>query len=473
MAAVADQTDAQSAATRYVWAAVAVVAVAAGLRFYHLDLDNLGLDETVSWFQSKDSFSELIARTSDDSTVPFYNFVLFPVIHLLGDSEWLLRMPAAVFGVGGVAALYWLGTLTLGRFAGLVAAALLTVSAFHIDYSQEGRFYTALVLAAVLYAATSFWLLQRATMIRAVTVALSGLALVHSHPYGVFNLISIALPFLIVEIWLGRGGMRTTVLWIGANVVIGLVFLPWTLVLWHRATMVSSGDYWFPAITADLVSQSLLTVIGSRGMAILLAVGGAAALFAPRGRGTWTLAVWTVGPVVIALAISVATAPMFHQRYIIASLPPLLLLAAFGLTRYVHAWTRIAVAVGLVAIGSVALSKTDPYTPIYPDHRGVAELLNAEFVDECAVVAPPWNTTPLGYYGWSGGPCMTPAREASDVPLIEADKVVGVFNAPLDDDSKTVMAAILGQGFVADGTTSLKAFDVVSFVRPGQDSGAE
>jgi len=76
---------------------------------------------------------------------------------LLGDGVWQLRLPAAIFGVAGIAAL-WPVTLRLyGARIALLATALLACSYHHVWFSQNARGYTGLMLWTVL----SGWYLLR------------------------------------------------------------------------------------------------------------------------------------------------------------------------------------------------------------------------------------------------------------------------------------------------------------------------
>ena len=125
-----------------------VVVIGALLRLHNLGTESLWADEAASSTQAKDSLADLIKRTARDNYPPLHNLALFAAIKLFGDSEWSLRLPSATFGVANIAALYWLGTMTVGRTAGLIGAVLLALSPFHLWYSQEARMYSLLALAA-------------------------------------------------------------------------------------------------------------------------------------------------------------------------------------------------------------------------------------------------------------------------------------------------------------------------------------
>ncbi|WP_423066857.1 glycosyltransferase family 39 protein [Devosia sp. CN2-171] len=79
---------------------------------------------------------ELIDRTARDNYPPLHNIFLFAVTHTFGDSEFWLRLPSVVFGTLTIPAVYWVGCKPHSRRAGLFAAAILSLAAFHVDYSQ-------------------------------------------------------------------------------------------------------------------------------------------------------------------------------------------------------------------------------------------------------------------------------------------------------------------------------------------------
>lgn len=158
-----------------------IVAMGAWLRFHNLSVDSLWHDEAYSWHQSKDSIFDVVRRTAEDTYPPLNNLFLYASIKLFGDQEWALRLPSAIFGTANILAIYWLGSITVGRVAALMAAALLTLSGFHVWYSQEARMYALLSLTATLFVASSFYFVRSPNIPRAIFVSLSGLALLYSH----------------------------------------------------------------------------------------------------------------------------------------------------------------------------------------------------------------------------------------------------------------------------------------------------
>jgi len=88
----------------------------------------------------------------------FLYYVLAHFALKLGDSEFTLRLPSVFAGVAGVAALYGFVRQVAGRTNAWLAAFILAISAYHVDKSQEARFYAIVILSNIL----TVWSLWRA-----------------------------------------------------------------------------------------------------------------------------------------------------------------------------------------------------------------------------------------------------------------------------------------------------------------------
>lgn len=73
-----------------------------------------------------------------------YSLEAKAAIALFGESAWALRLPAAIFGVAGVWALWLLARQFLSPWGARLSALLLAVSYHHVWFSQNARGYTEL-----------------------------------------------------------------------------------------------------------------------------------------------------------------------------------------------------------------------------------------------------------------------------------------------------------------------------------------
>lgn len=74
-----------------------------------------------------------------------YSVMAHASLNLFGEHPWSLRLPAVLFAIACIPALYMLGTVITSQLEALLAAGLLAVSYHHIWFSQDARAYTALV----------------------------------------------------------------------------------------------------------------------------------------------------------------------------------------------------------------------------------------------------------------------------------------------------------------------------------------
>jgi mannosyltransferase len=137
--------------SRTPWAALAALMVAATvLRVIGLDRD-LWLDEVYTLIQTvRRPLWEILTLFPGDNQHMFYSVLARISVVLFGEHPWTLRLPAVVFGIGAVPALYFLARELTTRREALLATALLTVSYHHVWFSQDARGYTGMLFWTLL-----------------------------------------------------------------------------------------------------------------------------------------------------------------------------------------------------------------------------------------------------------------------------------------------------------------------------------
>ncbi len=140
--------------TPWLWLAL-LTALAAVLRAIALN-QQLWYDEILTLLDSVRQPLGTIVTTYAQNQHALYSVLARISILLLGDQAWTLRLPAVLFGVLTVPALYFCARLLASRREALLACAMLTVSYHHVWFSQNARGYTGLVFFALL--ATYFFI---------------------------------------------------------------------------------------------------------------------------------------------------------------------------------------------------------------------------------------------------------------------------------------------------------------------------
>ena len=132
---------------------LALVILAFVARLYRLD-QGIWLDEIFAYVHYVSQSAGRIFTTFDDpNNHLFYTLSASLSIDLFGEGTWALRLPAAVFGVACVPALYYFARQVSSVRESLFSAALLAFAYHHVWFSQNARGYTALLFFSLLSSA--------------------------------------------------------------------------------------------------------------------------------------------------------------------------------------------------------------------------------------------------------------------------------------------------------------------------------
>jgi uncharacterized membrane protein len=133
------------------WAILALL-MAVGLLLRLINLGSgLWYDEIVTLVKYvRLTPSQLLTTCTEFNNHMLFSLLAQASIAIFGESDWALRLPAVLFGVACIPALWWLASLVVGPREALYAAILLTVSYHHVFYSQSARGYTGLLFFSLL-----------------------------------------------------------------------------------------------------------------------------------------------------------------------------------------------------------------------------------------------------------------------------------------------------------------------------------
>jgi uncharacterized membrane protein len=218
-----------------------IVPLALALRLYHLDYQNLWLDETLTWADSQLPTYWLLRRSAVNVHPPGSFLLLKFWTNLVGASPAMLRLPFVLSSLLIIALAFKLARLLLPTGVALLVAALLALSPHQIFFAQEARMYT-LATALTLGAVICYLRLRQQQLngwpYRVGFVALFVAAL-HTHYFTAFILAAVNLHFFTQYVMARRqsasrpGNMRA---WIGLNASVVLAGVPWLLfILLHPA----------------------------------------------------------------------------------------------------------------------------------------------------------------------------------------------------------------------------------------------
>ncbi len=371
-----------------------------------LSSSSLFTDEALSWHDAGHSLSTLIAgvRRYELNPLGYYLFLHGWIVVSHSTSEWWLRLPSAIAGVGLVGVLAWFTSLAAGRVQALIAGLLAVVSPFFFDYAQEARAYVFVMLAVTIAAAA---LLQAERSERSqnrwVVVSLVAAAL------GLAGHYTAALVLLPLAAYLIRWSplpKRARVGWVVGVAVAGLIWTPLLVEQWG-----SGHNGWLNSF-ANLTQQHFGDVFGgpfsgrifqppSRAMLGAAIVLGAAALvlLTSRKREIRLVVALALAPPIALLLATLAGHPALLTRYVAVAVPFTFAMLAIGLVR-LPTLPRTALLAGMLVLSLWNVRAADEPAGRYMDMRTALSYIRAGYhrTDAVGVVGSGGVVFDLEYY---------------------------------------------------------------------------
>jgi len=392
-----------------------IAAVALVLRLVHLGSLSFWLDEASSVYFAQLPWPKFFdSLVHDEANMAFYYLLLRPWL-VLGSSEFMVRSLSVVFSVATIPLMYVLGARMFGTRVGLVGALLVALHAYHIRFAQEARSYSLLVLLLVI--ATLSYVAGVARPSRRIWIAytVASILSVYSHFFALF-----VLPAQWFSLILLRPKDVPWKALLASAFVIGLFIPPLAIFIAGANTQ---HIVWIPRPTPDMVPRALVYLAGAAPPAakkvstmpevprrlLLLAYFALGVAGLSRIVQSWklrwrTLEAWHYGlvlswlcvPFVLVFGISLAK-PILVPYYLIICLPPLVLIAAIGLSSCRPRWIFLGILIAVVGLaGHTVLSYYRYATK--EDWRDATRYVLSSVRPGDAIALGPFAQTPFAVY---------------------------------------------------------------------------
>lgn len=221
---------------------LAFVVAAAFLRFSQLEEKSLWNDEMFSFDVANSPLHEIQSKLiANYHHPPFFFYLLHFVLMWLGQSAWALRLLSAVAGSLTVGVVYVSAASLVNQRAGIISALLCMASPFHLAYSQEGRPYALAGLLCLLDCYVMSLILQEPRRIRMLFYVVSSLALLYTHHWGIFVLVSHAAFILLFARTDRSIKMTFLVLW----VITATFYVPEIFALMRQLSTRADAGWWW------------------------------------------------------------------------------------------------------------------------------------------------------------------------------------------------------------------------------------
>jgi uncharacterized membrane protein len=411
---------------------IAILFLGSFLRFYNLGYASIWYDEAVSWDQSRHSFYDLLIMTFKDNTPPLHNFILFFVIHNFGDSEFLLRLPSALFGAANIIVIYWVGNLFANRNVALISSFLLAISGFHIWYSQEARSYTLLCLISTIVVGSIVKILQgKSSNLWIFLSSFFSVLLLYSHVYGSFLYASLLLAMFII-FFLNINQTNSHIKkWLYVQTITIILFIPAAIFLIKNYVYGISKSFWIPKLSYISISNELLGIsFQSHGPGPGLPIGLLLYVFLliyflnffkklkiknfnivnalkeNTFQKDFLLLTWFFGPLTIAIIISMLGSSILHHRYLICILPALIIIASIIIDklRKKKIINFVFILISVYLLGTLAYLRINNFyvykffDNAHDNRSAVSAYKNYGSNNDCILIYKGWWSVGLLYY---------------------------------------------------------------------------
>ena len=161
-------------------------------------------------------------HTPIQTSIPCIRWRCAGSILVFGEDAWSLRLPAVLFGIAGLWALYHFARRMAPGHEPLLAVSLLAVSYYHVWFSQNARGYTGLLFWAVLGSSLFVRNLQGPRIGLSVSYAAVMALALYTHLTALFVVAAHGLIYLYLLLW--KSGLLRRVEWSDLWPLISLVF---------------------------------------------------------------------------------------------------------------------------------------------------------------------------------------------------------------------------------------------------------
>lgn len=393
----------------------------------------LWVDEAITVTQAWMPFGELLDQLrATDVHPPLHHASIWVLVRLLGDAEWVVRLPSVVAGAALVPVAHGLAQELYGRRTAMIAAILAAIAPFLVWYSQEARMYSLFVLLTT----AALWAQVRA--IRGggrwawAAWALLNAAMLWTQWFGVVPLLAgqLVLVGVVVHRWSDRDERRRLLLgWATSMLVLGVLVAP--LVPFgldqleaysgRRAAGVASTAPAQAGAAASGIAQDISiyaiganaiwavlgyhadgVMIGLAALWPLLLLLGLASLGRGRSRATTALLVCIALPTALFVLAGSFKRDLFELRYFAFVVPLVLILVARTITRVFARsrgqWAAAGVA-ALLLLGALVDQQLNGANPRRYDFEGaLAQVRDGARPGDVVLYEPDYLADVVHYY---------------------------------------------------------------------------
>jgi uncharacterized membrane protein len=287
-------------------------------------------DEAFSAVLAQKGFIHMLQVVAKDTSPPLFYIIMFIWFRIFGSSEVAIRSLSFLFYLGTVWIIYLISRELFSKKEAVWAAALTFFNPFLFLYAFEGRMYFTLLF----FVSLSYYFFIKK---RKLGHILSSAAALCSHHFAIFAIFT-QFIYASAELVTQKKQARWNQFWnlIKHYSLIGVLYIPW-LYPFYLQTKLVAGGFWLGKPQLKAISDTFFNFIKGdqivfsiqKRLPILTLLLLAARKWQKKNRKKDILLIlWTVTPILATWLISQTKLSIFYERYLLYSVPPLMLLLA-------------------------------------------------------------------------------------------------------------------------------------------------
>ncbi|WP_185911689.1 glycosyltransferase [Halonotius roseus] len=389
-------------------------------------------------------FLEIITTIADPHP-PLYYLALHTWMLLFGKSPLAARSLSLLFGIASIAGVYLLGYELYNRRTGLIAALLVSLSTFHIQYSQTARMYSMLFFFGVMSILFYTRCLRDHSLDNRFGYVFTTLCMLLTHPYGSFVLLG---QMFHLSVWLVKTKDRQRVKrWLGTETLAVGPFVPWLgLVAFERYLIGSKAETrWLSTAGLEDLRNVAFAYIGipvnypTINITSFTAIIAQVSVISIFGVLLWQIysewqsdqdvrpallsGILLVALVGVPFLISATVFPFFDIRYVIVGLAPIFLLVAKSISDIDASSIRVA-ALAVVLFSAVLMLPVFYGADHAEDWDEAASVVENEGDDTLVVMVPEFTKNATDYH-LSSNSSVDTIRYNSD---LESEDPISIYH---------------------------------------------
>jgi mannosyltransferase len=352
-----------------------IILVNVSLKIILLDFSSFWYDEIISVQSASLDFGHIKHVSEWDKNPPFYYYCLSVWIKVFNDSEYCVRLLSVIFSSVSAGILFLFANKHFNKITAIIVSVLYLSSNILFFYSHEARAYSLVVLLTLLSSHIFLAIKEKTSIRNVILLGLINFLLIYTH-----YIAGIVLFFQFILMLFYFDKVEKKHFSYSLVFTIALVFLRFTKKQVFVIIGFNSSDspFWLKMSDfnslVDVLSKFLFSSVLVYPL-ILLIIIGVIFSFAKKDKKKYLVLNYSffLGMIAILMVYFLGkTTPIFLDRYLIFSIPFLLLLIAYSLSLIKYKLIPITIA---VFFAIYFIPKIDFSTQKAMDYRGIVSFV--------------------------------------------------------------------------------------------------